>query len=317
MSEPSDWCDRVHELPGAMWMQALPATDYAARTAPVDPTDKLCSLMRQRLRPNPPESMRCVAQAANGAGDRWGTIIKNAPTDTQQGIWFLAHVSREGEVTKSGSSPWSFGDDPAIRGNSRPTAPELVAILDYDHDGTSEAITSSVVQTDVAGNGRQIIGIYTSREGKVVPYPPSRGLTMVGLVDQDEDGRPDPVIDPHRVTLGSSWGWQQGRLPWSLLAHARDDGSFSLDDRVAQQYARWLCPRRPDLAKDLSDDPLCWGGVAHCANLWGVPQKNVADALARKCRQLASDLTAASWCDKSLDTTAGMVKRALPVKLGR
>jgi len=151
----------------------------------------------------------------------------------------------------------------------------------------------------------------------VVPYPPAAGLRLVGLVDQDQDGRPDPVVDPHDATVGSAFGWQEGHLPWTLLAHALPDGRFSLDDRVARSYARWLCPVAPDVPNMLDGDPACWAGAVHCANLWGAPAAAVARRLERACREPASDEQVAAWCDGSLGTWIEMARRPLPFRLRR
>ncbi len=321
-----DLCDVVHELPGASWMQQLAATDYPARVAEVRdwpaelgasaPT-RLCATVRKRWSLGPDETLSCYAQVPRGAGDVWVVVVRTDPTESQGGTAVIAHATPSGEIARGGDAAWSTGGDPAAPGGGQPTTEELVAILDYDGDGSSEAITVSQRSTDAAGNLRQDVRIWSARGGKVVPYPPAAGLRLVGLVDQDQDGRPDPVVDPHDATVGSAFGWQEGHLPWTLLAHALPDGRFSLDDRVARSYARWLCPVAPDVPNMLDGDPACWAGAVHCANLWGAPAAAVARRLEGACREPASDEQVAAWCDGSLGTWIEMARRPLPFRLRR
>jgi len=172
------------------------------------------------------------------------------------------------------------------------------AFGDYDHDGVTEALTETTRSTDSAGGTTNDVDVRKVRGRSVMPYAKVKGLRVIAIVDQDDDGRPDLVVDPHRAVVSNVHaGWEQGKRPWSILAHSQPNGRFSTTDAASQDYARWLCPEPFKLPDALSAGPRCCAWAAHCARLWGLAPADIEQALKAYCQAASGN----PWCEGSLD----------------
>ncbi|MEI8254300.1 MAG: hypothetical protein WCJ30_01370, partial [Deltaproteobacteria bacterium] len=96
--------------------------------------------------------------------------------------------------------------------------------------------------------------------------------------DVDHDGRLDWI-----AAVGD------GYAPVQFVAHARADGTASLDDEIARVFVRGTCPWRPEeilVAEDegsasTPNDRVLIERRAVCMRVWGVPASEVLSRLAR------------------------------------
>jgi hypothetical protein len=141
---------------------------------------------------------------------------------------------------------------------------ELMGSYDFDHDGVPEAWIRHTgfmtLHTDA---------IFTLRGGKIVRYAPADILPEKGfeLRDVDHDGIPDLAFR-HSVGGEEAGCGAPSEIFFTdpLVAHAKPDGTFSLDDDAAQAAARQVCPAPPaDLSKTKTVHDV------FCARVWGVP----------------------------------------------
>jgi hypothetical protein len=111
--------------------------------------------------------------------------------------------------------------------------------------------------------------LLTYKNGAIVEYP---GLPkgVRSMEDVDADGRPDLVYFPYaQPRINSCSRLDLEAAGPAMLAHARPDGTFSLDDDAAVAYARRACsPSTPEAGRAPPE---------LCARLSGA---SAADALA-------------------------------------
>jgi hypothetical protein len=97
------------------------------------------------------------------------------------------------------------------------------------------------------------LGVWTVKQGRIVPYAPADGLGAVGVDDIDTDGRPDLLLDSQDALLGPGCDSTEGDFPQCMAqlhtsfrpdqaAHSLPDGSFSTTDAVAKKAAVELSP---------------------------------------------------------------------------
>ena len=132
---------------------------------------------------------------------------------------------------------------------------------DYDGDGVPEIWIDSHEEGE-EGHHEAILELLSFNGSAIVRYGPAAGITAAGARDVDGDGRPDLVIRAGYTEslegCGSGFPYDTPE-PW-FIAHARADGTFSLDDAVAKDFVRKACPGRPAAITSSFD--------AVCARLW-------------------------------------------------
>jgi hypothetical protein len=239
----------------------------------------------------PEDKVACIQRGGRG----WGLFARDVRVrfDPGSGDWVMD--------TRWDLAPIGPAGSPrvvAARVETRYTmmsgaSEELVAIFDWDDDGTPEvAVRREDWATDTAIE--QQIRVFTVRAGRVVPFEPVRPLERIdGIEDVDRDGRPDLVL-PTRWQFSDGCG-MEGRLYLGppLLAHALRGGTFSLTDDVARAHVQRACD--PAVAPRSEEDGVEDDGRAErgidgealvrelaCGRVWGAdPESLVAWARAR------------------------------------
>lgn len=190
--------------------------------------------------------------ACVSAGRGWWSLrLERATADREEprgepvleGVWALVYEDPSGAVAIT--HPWSEG--PEASGTNLLCAPEdtctrILAPTVFDHDGDGVAELALVVRAErpwVDGGltGTSYGVLWTVREGRVVPYGPTRAVPVLEHRDIDGDGRPD--LYTHGPYVAEAPG-PCGRNGWVLtgprfLLHARPDGGFSATDAAARR----------------------------------------------------------------------------------
>src|SRR5262249_21258661 len=102
------------------------------------------------------------------------------------------------------------------------------------------------------------IEMLTFKNGSIALYPPATKIAIESAKDVDSDGRPDLLtLAGYDETLeGCATGFPYDRLEPMFVAHARDDGTFSLDDSAAKAHAATWCTTMPATIAS-SKDAIC------------------------------------------------------------
>lgn len=90
------------------------------------------------------------------------------------------------------------------------------------------------------------VDIHTFQQGKIGRYAPANEFRSFWVIDYDKDGRLALLIQPYaelNLRFPGQWGCVSQQR--SLLAHSLNDGTFSLTDSVAVQFAKDLRPVTP------------------------------------------------------------------------
>jgi hypothetical protein len=203
------------------------------------------------------------------------------------GRWVITHLALDGSrVTIAPALPDGGACDLAatadnffdVLADARLTI-QPPQLFDYDHDGEPELIVQLAGHIHEGGDwhrGR----VWTFRNGVVALYPPAQDINVRDVQDLDQDGLPDLwTVGPFFAVAEAPGGSYELTGP-RLLAHARADGSFVLDDELARATARRICPSPPQRLVVLDRTPqLGSSGPALnqratttnvvCARLWG------------------------------------------------
>ncbi|MBW2523055.1 MAG: hypothetical protein JRI23_02715 [Deltaproteobacteria bacterium] len=172
--------------------------------------------------------------------------------------------------------------------------------FDYDGDGSLELALRVSHVFGTADEHPAVQGrLWTLRRQRIAPYPtPMPNITHVR--DFDGDGRPDLLgngvyeadygEDLCSVTMHSS------RLGPFLIGHSLPDGSFSLNDGVATEFARAQCPVPPagavlPVPSPPPRSPPDWKPRVRerellrvrCARLWGMSVRDVRAGIRVRC----------------------------------
>ena len=284
-SVPKRECLRHEFLAAARWSYVgdeLEAPDAALAVGlghrhPDPVLEKLCDTLHQRFQPGIPEDAAAECRVRFGP-ERQGVwaVIEDTPMPNEEVLsWRLVYLDASGRATKS----------PKAQGRG----PSISAITDFNGDGQPEVITRVVFSTDVSGGSRNEYTIWTIERGVIRPYRPAKGLRIVWLKDQDQDGIPELVLDPYAISVGGSHGWAEGLGDWSILAHADASGRFETTGPVPRAYARELCPEPPRVDRLFADQSECYAKDAHCARLWGIAEAEIDAALERACEGRPDD----------------------------
>lgn len=315
-------CELVFDTPtpGAWAYGYSKAEQHPAVPVPDQPSDGAgdCWTIAQHAAQMNPEQLLCFARP--DLVGTWAVVTDEQMDADSAGTWKLV-FARDGKLLEGFGAVYSPDGDPAAMGGGSPSIAEVEAVVDFDGDGMPEVITKRLHPTDASGNVRAEFSVWTAAGGRVDFYKPALEFRIVGLVDQDEDGRPDLLVDPYTdVLVGSSVGWLAGKRSWSVLAHSTPDGAFAMTDATAVSYAASLCPSPFELAST-ANDGRCTTGAVHCAGIWS---KDAAARLAEVERFCADERAALSadgtplgmgWCDASEAAWKRMIETPLPVTL--
>ncbi len=195
-------------------------------------------------------------------------------------VFELVHVTTIGSI--DGSIPvetQETGEFPPqnccnVYGETRIT---VAPVADYDGDGEAELYVGVLHDGD-EGHHVESHAIYTYHGG-IAKLPATLNLPLVGVRDFDHDGLEDLDLAYFVGTrTGACTGFGRPKQGPLLLAHARPDGTFPLDDEVARRAARAASSSKPASFE---------GGHAACARVWGVDQSTLDgwfDGEIRRCR---------------------------------
>ena len=187
---------------------------------------------------------------------------KNSDAGT---VWELRHVNGLGQETTIAIPAF---DPPDCRNGSMGNDDQSNRIepefpYDYDGDGEQELLFQQPRVMYGAGFPGVLL---TVKDGAArVYFSPPTGFYIDGTIDYDRDRVPDINL---KLLVGGDWeegcgGYGEAQWSSQFLAHARQDGSFSMKDEVAEAAIRKWCPHRPSKLES-QDDILC-------ALLWHTP----------------------------------------------
>lgn len=159
-------------------------------------------------------------------------------------------------------------------------------LFDYDGDGEPEIFLANSIKIheDI---GYTKAGLFSWKAGKVALYP-ELPAGYDDIEDIDQDGRPDLLYHPlqsDREAPCSGFGYRWSGPPHA--AHSLKDGTFSTQDKPAQNFLRRACPAPPSPPKKSAkptefltaeDNP-----PEVCARIWGASEKAALDLLKRTC----------------------------------
>jgi len=192
---------------------------------------------------------RALGACVGSPKSAWAIALErlSAGNEGVLGTWSLVHaVAGGGDVRlrpwpfepkdKAQSANFELGEFDYVLG-----APAVNHSFDWDGDGDEEVLLLSSSSGHETGSSQ--MGLFTFKQGAIVPYAPARGLDVQTVKDVDGDGRPDLLTSgPYDdVTSDMGGGFFEVRLLEGLfVAHSLPDGTFSLGDPVARRsVARW------------------------------------------------------------------------------
>lgn len=232
--------------------------------------------------------------ATTTAGVTWGWELGSARTrdenGPEKGEWSEMNCTTEASVrllrvdAKGGKT---YGpEETIVLAWDRSSALAVRALADYDGDGEVEVLRERAGKEHEGGPIEERT-ILTLARGKIAPYAPARGFSIVAVEDADGDGRPDLVtrgpyegiVDPD--AFGNAWP----AGPAIFLAHAQPDGTFAFGDAASVTFTRGKCPARPALAFEPLDLQAAEGAETKvvCARLWGASEEDVVRAWNAAC----------------------------------
>lgn len=214
------------------------------------------------------------------------------------GRWVIAHLAPDGSrVTVAPALPdGQSGDVAATAENFSDLLGDAHLSIqppqlhDYDRDGEPELIVQIDGHIHEGGSwhrGR----VWTFRQGVVALYAPAANLNIRDVQDVDRDGQPDLwTVGPFEATAQAPGAPYELTGP-RLVAHARADGTFALDDGVARAMAHKVCPtpprrlivKRQETGVGESLDLQATAINVVCARLWGVPGATLRTQIQREC----------------------------------
>ncbi len=194
-----------------------------------------------------------------------------------------------------------------------------LASYDYDGDGSTELF----VKLWVDGYEPRVVSrlFLTDRGGTIVPYAPAASLhpkwVVDGLRDVDGDGRPD--LDAV-YELGAFKGCDfcaGSDIGHRFVAHARDDGTFSVDDLIARAEVKRQCPS-PSAAPLVQNplEPISTSEI-FCARMWGRSREDTLAAITRECAPFAPTSAACAGPCKYQELDEAIAKFDPPFDLSR
>ena len=201
------------------------------------------------------------------------------------GVWLVKVTSAELQAPSGESGTWCGASaryvvtrvtsDGAARSEPRTfdafndshTSLAIPYQYDYDADGRDELLVATSEWQNGGGGSKDMEVLRAGPRG-IEPYPVGHHYT--NAIDADGDGRPD-LLDEDFFHAVAPCGLDGIDLYGpSLLLHARADGTFSVSDEVARQWAITQCPRAPA-------GPFSTPMAATCGRLWGKSVAEVSD----------------------------------------
>lgn len=206
-----------------------------------------------------------VCPATEESWDRWETRVTTRLTHLRGG-------ERCRTVTSDHDWPlfeWFEGDRRfdsktltcSVSAHPDYPAPVTPLLFDFDGDGEPELWTGVTLKGDLPS------GKLVTFDGNAIKPFAMPKVEARRIVDGDRDGRPDLLWSQtfdHIGDCGDSFAEQASP---EFLAHALVDGSFSLDDGVAKEFARSWCPAVPKRIRTSAD--------VVCARLFGKSTESV------------------------------------------
>lgn len=282
-----------------------------------------------------PEDLQAAQLGFCGASSQgaWALVperVRVSPEERGLRVRYaLVHYDRQGhrawvypampdeEGAAVSDAPYNFVRVP---GDTR-SAVASPTLYDYDHDGEQEVVLP--LTTDYhEGPSWEAGRVWSLREGGVFLYERARDFKVADVTDADHDGRPDLVLyGPYLETSETCGaGFEVSVTGPKLLAHALADGGFSVNDGVAQAYARTRCPARPAVivARDANDpqqvDDAKTALNVVCARLWGATEADVRAELRRGCPPASPEAPCATCTD--LELLEHFARLPPPLQLG-
>jgi hypothetical protein len=170
---------------------------------------------------------------------------------------------------------------------------------DVDGDGDPEAFVSGGVFDE--GQSEVWSKLFTFHRTSIAEYVPAKSLDLVEFEDADKDGRFDIRT---RGAYGSFTQWNAFPAQEHLfsaplfLAHAQQDGTFSLTDDVARSDLKARCSATQAMKADDEEHDMAMRIV--CERASGVAAAAVKRELRAVCKQFADTPTTPSQCWKVL-----------------
>jgi hypothetical protein len=196
--------------------------------------------------PLSPSFGRCFS-SNGGKGGAWGISLDHVESKGGHvfGRWSLVHLARDGKRVAVGPTLPHLDGAPEVAGNfDDGLTLDTPALFDFDGDGEDEILLR--LARAPGGKERVVAGhLWSFSGGSIGRYARAPDVDVEALRDVDLDGRPDletfaPWQAPSR--LGSPCAPPVYRVHGPLLvAHARPDGTFVLDDDVATMVAQTSC----------------------------------------------------------------------------
>lgn len=274
------------------------ATPHSKRLRPTPRVGEKCKQLQA-------ESARLVPFISSGGGDFAGdgdvAKLMSTCVATPKGAWALrlleppveerslapracvalVHVSTAGETTECVLPPIGAGFGTVGCASTADCLSDLFGawfsirvVADYDGDGEDEVFVNASYAFE--GGDRGWSSLLSFRGKTIGALPESRSLPYFEAKDVDHDGIEDLVFFPFISMYSNPCTPTSDRIYSEFgvryVAHARHDGSFSLDDAVARSFVRRQCPKPP---RDLAHS-------AACAIAWGAPQALVLEHVQRR-----------------------------------
>lgn len=288
--EPIDVDDFAPE--GRITDEALPAAQRACRANGARVSATYAALIRQ-------SRGNLSQEELDDFFGSYGSCYVGEPRDA----WMSTFVRMRWDPSAADDEPGILGQGRIVHvgahgtASDRPTAVErlyesstlrqVFASYDFDNDGSSEALVrahSSGSESD----GEVSFEILTVRGAAVRAYEPAGGIpTFERIVDYDDDGRPD-LLDYRAYVLSSD---DEGGATYGLkvIAHGRNDGTFSQDDSVARDFIRAQCtapPQRLVVIEGNDIERAATFGAILCARFWGEGSERIVQRMFTDTAQL-------------------------------
>jgi hypothetical protein len=248
----------------------------------------------------PPVFTRCY-RSKKGA---WGLAVEfatydhethGAPEPSRTGNWYVSHVDASGVLVTTLALVLGRNDNLLSMGYPEDMKWKEPVLFDFDGDGEDEFVVTGTAHvsegSDRAFAQAWAVGRKGSPPWAIVDYE-LRGTfhDYYEVVDFDGDGRPDlmthgPYEAPSTRHTCSAYPRTDYGPP--LLAHSLANGTFSIDDAVAERYALRSCPRKPPSLLDppragaRSDEHALLNVV--CARMWGETEAEVVGRIKTEC----------------------------------
>ena len=264
-------------------------------------------------------------------GGAWGLAITAVGEDGSADIacWAVVHVDETGRreqvfpASHGGARQTcsaTFDEANLVYGQFSSVIFDPPQLWDQDHDGEPELL----VHRSGTDRNQELVAadtIWTFRAGVVEPYAPAREIGVIEWKDVDNDGVRDIITQgPFRTDSMPCCGLlsmlSSAVVGPKLLAHGRADGTFSLDDEAAREFARKQCPARPPRIGGRRREV---GMDIGCALLWGVPPKDIVRNLAVCAPRPgeAYEPHCPEWCVQEKGFVESFSSRPAPLRLGK